>query len=59
VNVSKDDYSHFTLRKVLDNYFDGSINKMVSFFSRKENLNLKDVEELLNLLKQKNEGYNG
>lgn len=59
VNVSKEEYSHFTLRKVLDNYFDGSINKMVSFFSRKEDLNLKDVEELLNLLKQKNEEHNG
>ena len=48
--VSKEAYSHFTMKKMLNNYFDGSIKKMVSFFSRKEKIDVKEMEDLLNLL---------
>lgn len=50
--VSKEDYSHFTMKKMLNNYFDGSMKKMVSFFSSKEKMDVKEVEEILELLKK-------
>ena len=50
--ISKDDYSHFTMKKMLNNYFDGSMKKMVSFFSKKEKMDIKEVEEILDLLKE-------
>ena len=49
--VSKEEYSHFTMKKLLNNYFDGSIKKMVSFFSKKEKIDIKEMEEILELLK--------
>lgn len=52
--VSKDEYSHFTMKKMLNNYFDGSLKKMVSFFSRKEEIDVKEMEDLLNLLNKEN-----
>lgn len=50
--VSKDDYSHFSMKKMLNNYFDGSVKKMVSFFSRKEKIDSKEMEEILEILKK-------
>lgn len=50
--VTKEDYSHFTMKKMLNNYFDGSMKKMVSFFSKKEKMDTKEVEEILELLKK-------
>jgi len=55
--VSKDEYSHFSMKKMLENYFDGSLKQMVSFFSKRENLTIKEMDELLkameNLKKEK------
>lgn len=48
--VSKDEYSHFSMKKVLNNYFDGSMKKMVSFFSKKEDIDVQEVEEILAIL---------
>lgn len=50
--VSREEYSHFTLRKLLDNYFDGSLKKMVSFFSKREDLDLKHLDEIMVMLEK-------
>ena len=50
--VTKEEYSHFTMKKMLNNYFDGSMKKMVSFFSKKEKMDIKEVEEILEVLKK-------
>ena len=50
--VSREAYSHFTLRKLLDNYFDGSLKKMVSFFSKREDLDLKHLDEIMVMLEK-------
>jgi len=50
--ISKEEYSHFTLKKMLNNYFDGSLKEMVSFFSKKEKLDLKEMDELMDLVKK-------
>ncbi len=48
--VSKEEYSHFTMKKMVDNYFDGSLKKMVSFFSKKEKIDLTEMEDILKTL---------
>lgn len=46
--VSKEAYSKFTLSKLKDNYFEGSLKNMVSFFVNKNQLSISDLEEVLN-----------
>ncbi len=54
--VSKEEYSHFSMKKMLENYFDGSLKQMVSFFSRKENLTMKEMDDILKTMENlKNE----
>ena len=48
--ISKEDYSHFSMKKMLENYFDGSLKQMVSFISKKEKLTLAEMDELLKTL---------
>ncbi|MFA6128052.1 MAG: BlaI/MecI/CopY family transcriptional regulator [Bacteroidales bacterium] len=50
--VSKEEYSHFSMKKMLENYFDGSLKQMVSAFSKQENINLKEMDEVLKKLDQ-------
>lgn len=50
--VSKEEYSHFSMKKMLENYFDGSLKQMVSFISRKENLSMKEMDELLKVVEK-------
>ena len=54
--INKEAYSHFSMKKILENYYDGSLKQMVSSFSKSEKLSLKEMDELLNVLKNlKNE----
>jgi predicted transcriptional regulator len=48
--ISKEEYSHYSMKKILENYFDGSLKQMVSSFSRKENLTMKEMDELMKML---------
>jgi len=54
--VSKESYSKFTVLNVLQNYFGGSMQNLVSFFAKSENLSLQEIEalqkELSNLKKE-------
>ena len=50
--ISKDEYSHFSVKKILENYFDGSLKQMVSSFTNRENINLKEMDELLKVVDQ-------
>ena len=50
--VSKEEYSHFSMKKMLENYFDGSLKQMVSAFTNRENIDLKEMDELLKTLDQ-------
>ncbi len=53
--VKKTDYSNSTLNKLMDNYFQGSFNSMVSFFIKKNEVSIEDVTALLNELKKQND----
>ena len=50
--VDKESYSHQYLKSFVGSYFSGSFEKMVSFFVKKDDLDLKEVEGMLDELKK-------
>lgn len=44
--IEKKDYSRFSLKKLVTNYFEGSMNELVSFLVDEKDLSLKDLEEI-------------
>ena len=44
--VSKEEYTQKTMKKFVGNYFGNSFQSMFSYFSKNENLSLKELEEL-------------
>lgn len=49
--VAKDNYSKFYLNNFLSGYFSGSFESLVSFFAKENDLNVKDVDELMKHVK--------
>lgn len=45
--ISKDNYKSFCLKSMMTGYFNGSFKNLVSFFAKENNLNIKEVEQLL------------
>lgn len=45
--LEKQEYSNQSINKLVDNYFQGSFNSMVSFFMKKNDINLNDLESVL------------
>lgn len=45
--ISKEAYSEFTAQKLAESYFGGSFKQMVSFFVKNEQLDLKELEEII------------
>ncbi|PQV51555.1 putative transcriptional regulator [Jejuia pallidilutea] len=45
--VAKQDYSNQSINKLVDNYFQGSFKSMVSFFVKKNDMDIKDLEAVL------------
>jgi predicted transcriptional regulator len=51
--ITKDAYTKSFLKGFVKRYFRGSYQQMVSFFTKENNLSLKELEELLKKLKAK------
>ena len=51
-DIDKKSYTHFSLKKLVANYFEGSMNELVSFLVKENDLSLKDLEEIKNKYKQ-------
>lgn len=51
--ITKDAYGEGTLRRVMDAFFEGSADNLVSFLVKKEGLSLDDLEEIRKALEQK------
>lgn len=51
--VKKQDYSNQSLHTLVDNYFQGSFKSMVSFFVKKNDVDLKDLEAMLDEINKK------
>ena len=45
--ISKDVYSTNSMHKMVENYFNGSFKSMVSFFVKKNDLDIKELESIL------------
>ncbi len=52
--VKKEDYSSQSLNKLMNNYFNGSFRNMVSFFVKKNDMDIKDLEQILKELDKEN-----
>ena len=50
--ISKEDYSKQSLRKLVKDYFEGSMDRLVSFMLKEEDLSLKDLSKLMNDLEE-------
>ncbi len=49
--VAKDYYSKFYLNNFLSGYFGGSFQNLVSFFAKQNDMDIKEVEELMKHVK--------
>ena len=53
--ITKQDYSSLTLKKFVSDYFDGSMERLVSFMVKEQNLSLNDLSDLLDKLDEEDE----
>jgi len=51
--VKKSDYSNQSINKLVDGYFQGSFKSMVSFFMKKNDMSLSELESILKDIKKK------
>lgn len=49
--IKKEEYSNQSLNKLMDGYFQGSFSSMVSFFMKKNDISLKELEEIMKNIK--------
>lgn len=54
--VSKEDYKGQISTNLISNYFGGSVENLVSFFAKKEEINVEELDQILNQLKSKKNG---
>jgi len=45
--MAKAEYSSQSLTKIMDGYFQGSFKSMVSFFAKKNDVSLREMEEII------------
>jgi BlaI family transcriptional regulator, penicillinase repressor len=50
--VEKSDYTKLFMKRVINNYFDNSLQQMVSFFSKENDLNINEVDEAIKLMQE-------
>ncbi len=50
--VQKSDYSNQSINKLVDGYFQGSFKSMVSFFMKKNDMGLSELESILKEIKK-------
>ncbi len=48
--MTKEEYTGNYMRTVLDNFFDGSVSRMVNFFSSQKSISLEETDEILRIL---------
>ena len=50
--ISREDYKRHATEKLLDGYFENSVESMFSFFVKKEKIDLKEADEIMKLIGQ-------
>ena len=51
--IKKEEYSNQSINKLMNNYFNGSFRNMVSFFVKKNDMDIIDLEQILKELNNK------
>ena len=51
--ISEDAYRRFQTEQLMTNYFDGSLQKLVSFFVKERNVSLTEADEIIQLLNRR------
>lgn len=51
--VSKDEYTKHTANRLVDNYFDGSFKNLVSFFVRDNEMTVKEMDQLMQIIESR------
>lgn len=54
--ISKEEYKNFATEKLMNNYFGNSVESIVSFFVKKEKLDLKEADEIIRLIEKHKNG---
>lgn len=49
--ISKEDYTKTTLNKLVSNYFEGSMNNLVSFLVKEEKINMDELSKMIDKMK--------
>jgi BlaI family penicillinase repressor len=50
--ISKEEYQNFATDKLMSGYFDNSVKHMVSYFVKKEKIDLKEADEIMKLIEK-------
>jgi predicted transcriptional regulator len=50
--ISKDEYTNGSLNKLVSDYFGNSYHDLVSFFTRRDNISVNELEQIKNLIDQ-------
>ena len=56
--ITREEYSSNQMNRLVSDYFNNSFKKVVNFFSEKENLDVKEVDEVLRMLEEIKEKKN-
>jgi BlaI family transcriptional regulator, penicillinase repressor len=56
--ISKKEYSRFSLSKLVSNYFEGSVNELVSFLVKENDITLSELERIKQELADKSNPKN-
>ncbi|GAA4458402.1 BlaI/MecI/CopY family transcriptional regulator [Nibrella saemangeumensis] len=51
--ITEEQYKRFEMDQLMTNYFDNSLQKLVSFFVKDRKLSLTETDEIINLLNRK------
>lgn len=51
--VTKDDYARRYMSTVLNNFFEGSVSRMVSFFSENKAISVEETDAILEMLRER------
>jgi predicted transcriptional regulator len=50
--VSREEYTRTTMKNFVKDYFSDSFEKMVSFFARERDIDLKEMEDIMRIMQQ-------
>ena len=53
--ITQEQYSDFAVKDVMGKYFDGSLTKLVSFFVKKNKVDINELDDIMGLIEKQQE----